>query len=343
MKILHRVRSLFQGTPESAPGTEAGTRTLLVSGFGWSGSGALIDYAADHAGVGGFRRRFEEGSTLKGLYSLAVFYRSVVAGKTRTAADIASLAEALAGTPGLSERIQPAREFVNIKRNEQMRRELGEQRVDAAVSELVRRLTAKVESKTGEYRGMPADVLAAGTGFIDSLKRASLEVRFKEAPRHLVLNNDPPAYSVDLFKFHPGARYTVVSRDLTDVFATLVDLKRIEPDEKSVRNFVRAQRKKLVGFEQTLLAESDTVKRNLVIVEFERFVGTLSVREAWHNFCGFSREKISNNFDPAVSVQNVGVGRKLAGNVHDAILEGVEARRRELFNRLRELPGTRVL
>ncbi|HEX6929642.1 MAG TPA: hypothetical protein VF267_10350, partial [Gammaproteobacteria bacterium] len=236
---------------------------MLISGFGWSGSGALIDYAADHAGVGGFRKGFEEGSVLKGLYSLAVFYRGVIAGAPRTIKDIENLAEALSGTPGLSARIQPAREFVNIKRNEHMRRELGDEHLDAAVAALVQRLMEKVGNASGEYNGTPGDVLEAGSEFIDTLKRISLNVRFKERPRHLVLNNDPPGYSVDLFKFHRPARYTVVTRDLVDVFATLLELKRIEADDKSVRDFVRAQRKKIVNFEKTLLAERDEVKRDL--------------------------------------------------------------------------------
>lgn len=340
MNILWRLRKAFA----SAPGEPAtGPRSLLISGFGWSGSGALIDYAADYEGVGGFRNRFEEGSVLKGLYSLAVFYRGVVAKKPRTLADIEKLAEALSGRPGLSEKIQPAREFVNIKRNEQMRRELGDERVDAAVAGLVQRLTSRVDSATGVYRGDARDVLEAGTEFLDALKRASLDVRFEQPPEHLILNNDPPGYSVDLFKFHRNTRYTVVTRDLIDVFATLHGLKRIEADEKALRTFVRAQRKKLVGFEETLLAEPDAVKRDLVVVEFERFVGDEFVRSAWHEFCGLSENRTGDKFDPTISVKNVGIGKTLPDDVYRTLLDGVENRRRELLDRLRKRSDVRVL
>lgn len=339
MNILERVRNVFGNAAPQA----AGIRALLISGFGWSGSGALIDYAADHAGVGGFRKGFEEGSVLKGLYSLAVFYRGVVANKPRTATDIENLAEALSGKPGLSATIQPQREFVNIKRNENMRRELGDERVDAAVAELVRRLMAKVDRASGKYRGSPADVLAAGSEFLETLKRASLDVRFKEQPEFLILNNDPPGYSVDLFRFHRNARYTVVTRDLTDVFATLLELKRIETDDKAVRNFVRAQRKKVVNFESALLAETDAVRRDIAIVEFERFVGVESVRNAWHDFCGFSREKVGEGFNPEISQRNAGIGERLPAEVRQAILDGVETARRALLERLRDHSGVRVL
>lgn len=339
MSFLSSIRNVFSAPPEVDPGF----RALVISGFGWSGSGALIDYAADHAGVGGFRKGFEEGSILKGLYSLAVFYRGVVAGVQKTAGDIDVLAEALSGVPGLSERIKPQRERVNIKRNEQMRRELGGERIDAVVAELVRRLRERVDMSSGRFRGTPADVLQAGTEFLDALKRVSLEVRFKEQPRFLVLNNDPPGYSVDLFKFHRAARYTVVTRDLTDVFATLLQLKRIEMDEASVRTFVRAQRKKIVNFEKTLLAEPVSVKRELAVVSFERFVGVESVRNAWHEFCGLPDEKITCNFDPSASVRNTGIGESLPQETYRKIFNGVEEQRRELLERLRKRPDVRVL
>lgn len=304
---------------------------LLISGFGWSGSGALIDYAGDFANVYGFRNGFEEGSILKGMYSIGWIYRQLKKGEAVSMAEIEKVAWALRGLPGSSNIVQPFRESVNLKRNEQMRYEIGGEFVDAAVDNLITGFRKKADPHTERYDGTEKDTLKIGRRYIDELAEARIGSDRVKNPHCLIFNNDPSAYAVDLFLFHEDARYTVVSRDLRDVFADLVKLKKTTDSERDLHQFVKAQAVKLQRFKSGINALPGKIRKRLVVIEFDRFVLDIKVRKYWHEFSCLPNQRASENFRPEESRRNIGLSANLGENINAYIEEKIERERRSIL------------
>lgn len=327
---LRSIHRLFSSQCERESPT-----VLLISGFGWSGSGAVIDFALDFPGVETFRKRAEETSLLKGRYSLGAIYRRALRREPVSMQEIEEIATVLRGLPGAADAVEPRREYINLKRNEQMRRELGAERVDAAIDRFLsgcRRLSDRGHER---FTGTPSDILRLSRRLIFDLRTASVEAHLKGKPSHLIINNDPAGYSVDLFPFHQDALYTIVTRDLRDVYADLVALKKTGDSQADVNRFCAAHKKKLERFEKACNASSTAILKRTCVMDFSDFVSSEDVRRGWKQFSSIKGQRRSSRFDPGVSVKNVGIGGSLSESTRDLIWHKVELERQSVLSRLR--------
>lgn len=327
---LSSIRRLFAGQ-----GKKEGPTVLLISGFGWSGSGAVIDYAMDFTGVEAFRKRAEETSLLKGRYSLGAIYRRALRGHPLPMNEVEEIATVLRGLPGSADAVEPRREHINLKRNEQMRREFGADGLDAAIERFLLSCRQLSDRGGGYFAGTPADLVRLAGELILELTNISIEARLRSTPSHLIINNDPAGYSVDLFPFHRNALYTIVTRDLRDVYADLAALKRIGDSETEVNRFCSDHNKKLDRFERACDASSRAVLRRTFIVDFSDFVSSDRVRLRWKQFSRINGEYRLQRFDPSVSIKNVGLGDSLDETIRDRIWNKAERERQTVLNRLR--------
>jgi hypothetical protein len=301
---------------------------LLVCGFGWTGSGALIDCIRDTGLCVGFRPDFEEGSCLKGRYSFAYLYRKLEQGQAILADDIISVLNAQRGLR-LSSEMYPANQVINIKRNEHIRAAIGPEEVDSVLRMLEKSLLEKCVPGTREYQGNAEEFLALVTEYIYLLAEQSANKQENSGlAKYQVFNNDPAGYSVDLFRFLPDAKVTVVTRNLVDVYATRVAMGKHADTFDEAQKFVIEHEKKLRGFCSKAAKESVfPVRANLRLVAFEDFVLSESVRRRWMDWIGLDYVPAPTRFDPDMSRKNIGIGEHIDGVSFDLIKSKLEDHR----------------
>lgn len=281
---------------------------LYVGGFGWTGSGALIDYLSDF-NVQYMRPDREETSFFKGYYSL-----SNISAKLKNENGsvpwefFAQTIEYLRGEKGAADLVTPKKERPNIKRNEQLRYFLSEayiSEVDIFESEIKR-------YKEGEYLKINQyDFMSHSKIFYDRIKEAISDF---DPSKVFVINNDPSGYSIEYFLFHDCLSYNVFYRSFLDVFADMIRLGKLDLTLKSAEAFVKAYRGKIKRFKSQLKRFDDIRRARIKLIHFESFVSSFELQEKWRKRATRSLVRYNDNYSAEASQKNIGIYKNLLTN-----------------------------
>lgn len=144
---------------------------------------------------------------------------------------------------------------------------------------------------------------------IDCFIVSSVEVQSVPAEcRYILFNNDPSGFNVDFFQFLRADKITVVTRDLRDVYATWIEIGRVEDSLSGARRLVDVHKRnldKFIGLTQNASEYLDTDRVRLV--SFENFVTNSATREAWRRWLGVGAPEHPKFFRPESSSRNVGL------------------------------------
>jgi len=316
-------------------------KNILVCGFGWTGSGAVIDYLDGCSGFSPFRSRFEESSIFKGKYSLATVRKRLRSGQSVFEPEfVRNLMLALIGSSALVPGGLTAVDKVNIKRNELLRWDVGLGALAGATIALLERIFQYDEASDGfvcDERGFDSEVW----NYINALA----DVRRKQIERpddRLVFNNDPNAYNADVFDLVPDSNYVIVTRNLADVYATLVTLGKVRDSEQEALAFIKQHKKKIELFSAAIKALSDQVRRRVYFLSFEDFVQQPELRDRLDELLCLPADKASS-FDPSVSIKNIGLRHRLSSPHVRRVEEVLETKRKKMLEHAKKVLGSNYL
>lgn len=309
-------------------------KNLFIGGFGWTGSGALIDYIADFHNVFFVRKDREETSFLKGVYSFSNILRKMEEGQDVDAELVLKALTYMRGRSGVSDNVIPSRERVNVKRYEQLRYFLGDfldRAIDKSEGEIVDLLSGNLLLK-----GRLDDFQKIVERFFQDLFYWSVESQGVSCngAKYVVSNNDPSGYSVDVFELLSSDLYTVVVRNYYDVFADLIRLSKVESSEKDLENFIRAQKNKMNEFSKIFEGSYEFLRERVCLVSFEVFVTDVSARNVWAKMLGLSDFGFDAKYDAGKSQNNIGIHKKyFSANFDYSRIDELEEMRASLVRR----------
>lgn len=317
-------------------------KRVLVSGFGWTGSSAIIDYIAEYEEAIGLRNDWEEGSLYKGPYSVASLYSKVRENGYLEEDHLCSVIEVLRGEEGI-ERSYPNKERMNIRRNQLIRGQFGSELIDELLESFRRQLMAKgeLEECGNRIRVLPDDMVRLSRDLASALVESAPMYRRVPSASTCVFNNDPPAYAVDMWKLLGPDKVVVVTRDMCDAYATLVRMGRASDDVEGAARFVAEHKRKLARFRRLWGAGEYGVPQDSVrIYDFATFVRQDAVRKELAEWLGLSGRTRKTRLIPEESAENIGIGRKLRPEVQEMIERDLNHPRQEMLKGM--LHGERV-
>jgi hypothetical protein len=284
---------------------------LFVSGFLYSGSGAVVAYLKDVPGV----------STEFGIRELGLFFGSYGPWKIlyedqehirRHVANFAMWSLLGVSPPYVSPPHAPKASLAHVLTSPEARSQLRSIAVDL-VDEL---------STISDVTDL-ALKSALGRALTRTLAIASEPAEF------LMLNNTMRPYQLPLLDLLPGGRVVAVLRDPRDQFVA----QQVEsPDPISVEQFVVQTKERLQAYYRYI---GDGPSRDRVVtVRFEEFVSSAGAREELLRKLGLTADKdmVGTSFDPAASKRNIGIYKKHGSTSDIQIIERELAEYIDLFS-----------
>jgi hypothetical protein len=281
---------------------------ILVSGFGWSGSGAVVDYLREVDGVHlAFARPelscFEANPPTTSARQVLDAHRD---GEDWRAALVDFV---LTSVVGVSFPVEDVRSHGRL-REKSLLGHLGRgiesaDRVLTATTALLAAIRQQA-APSGRVPG-PEVVAAFRTFFSYTL---ALALQGEQEQQRLLLDNAMHAYNFDLLAVMPDVDAIAVLRDPRDQFVSrAMEKDPARRDLWSIENFVRSRSRLMEKFE---LACADLPSHSrLLPVSFESFVSDEAARLEVLAHVGVSRpaETRPRHFIPESSARNVGIHR----------------------------------
>jgi tetratricopeptide (TPR) repeat protein len=282
-------------------GNEPFSQVISVSGFLYSGSGAILDYFRQHAGVS-LPFGVSETGFLKKSGNLALLLES-------EALDLGSMGPLvveviLSSVFGLGQSGRALAEFFLEERGDLQQGDIGMSHLMALSVDLVRSIAAEA-----------ALAARAGRGSVDGRRiemhlrtylNSVIAKRSGDAPVS-VLNNAIIGHELDRIRLLSEAKGIAVFRDPRDQYVS----QRLEsPYALSSVEFIEMMKARYLQF--AAIQEDVTLSARIRAVCFEDFVSSEAYRErllSWAGLEGPAREIEQTLFFPDVSQRNVGIHR----------------------------------
>lgn len=281
-------------------------KTLLINGFGWSGSGAIIDDLSARDGFYGLRDDFEEASIFKGRYSLAWIINRIKRGEAVfSKKDVLNFIFYMAGQRPYFPGDLSGSDSVNLKRNELLQWGVGKSFLLCQAFDLADKVFSESD-QPGRFLSRENDIEEIARDYFCALSAERRRRKCLDEKSTIIVNNDPSGYNVDLFQLLPNCDAFVVTRNLLDVYANLVLRGKFENSFEGCRAFVRDQKKKAGVFSSKLYDAPDEVLRRITVVPFEAYVLGEEVRQAVYDYVGAGDAAV-HKFDPERSRRKIGL------------------------------------
>lgn len=270
------------------------TKKILVSGMGWSGSGAVLSFFKEFESVS--LNSETELPYLRGAPSLKTLKRIIERGKDPTDEFIRFFWHALFGYVRYSNihQMVAARNALEMIENDQ----------DSRYAILVNRFVNNFFNLMAQ--GFSREKFYASTSrFVDDIINHNCPEAGKDA--HFLLNNEIPMADIDLVELLDDFDIFCVVRDPRSQYVSWVtEGAPYGWGEMTVKEFVLAHRRIMNSF-QTKVDRIGAKRNHVHMVQFERFVLDESYRNSIIENLGLDDSKRRENtfFKPSVSENNI--------------------------------------